>query len=820
MKHCKKPKYQMRHVRTPSVDTGGKKTKRASVRQLTVGAFAITAVLTLLFTVYAMKLPAITASNADCGIEEHTHTDDCYSRELICTNTDEDHAHSEECYSDQRVLSCAKEQHSHTDECYHSQAETEAETKAETAPVGEGKAPDNDLLSGCTDLAEYLKGVNGTVESDLYDRNGNLIDNVFEAAGGGYSYEFALTADYIEPGFYFYALPKNILVEEDCQTGDMLYRGVVIGSYRIRTDIPCLVFEFTEIVNEYQNISGDLSFGCSFTARMKPAVAKNGYLVSPDNVMDGFFHFNIEAKIPAASQGVPKREWSLLDRSRTTVITEDVADRKDWLHDFGSELNAPNTNVYISYGDVVRYELHPLKDVYNDDSVSIAYYTDSDSKRLYLVNRCTCGDSLCVTPGEPCACELLSGFSGWCTCWNLEEDAVLEIEYKNAHNGDGSLILRDQKELAESESADYLNTVTLTGVYSKNGVPAEESKMSTKDIEFSAVVYKNETEQAKSSNGLKSTFEVVINPQMADVSKLDVDGDGNYDETVTVYDVMTNQKYITGSMEITAENADGERFELIPNTDFSVDAAQTDNGAALTIAINKLGPWKYTITYKSQAYAGEDGALKISNNAAVEFFGDDGSAENGDRDDPEYDYSRVFNYKDKWVFKKYEVTLRKVDAYDNSVRLKDAVYGLYTENGTEVARRTTAADGSALYATDIEQGIIFETDTPYCFKEISAPEDYDVNTIPYWFYFGDTRNTALEERLAAAYPGANITFIPPDEGGGYQAEIVATDERVFTLPETGGIGVTPVIFTGALLIAAAGCLIILRKKNHGYTQRH
>lgn len=822
MKHCKEPKSQMRHVKKPSANNSGKTTKRASVRQLVTGVFAITATLTLLVTIYAMKLPAITASNADCGIEEHTHTDSCYSKKLICTNTEGDHVHTEECYSDQKVLTCGKEQHTHTDECYHEEtvAETVAETKPDLANTGEVIPTENDALSGCTDLEEYLKGVNGSAESYLYDDSGNLIDNVFEAAGGGYTYEFSLYADYIVPGSYYYNLPKHILVEEEYQTGDMLYEGVIIGTYRIVPDIPCLIFDFNENVNQYQNITGELSFDCSFAERMKPSVAKNGYLISDDNETDGYFHFTIEAKIPSAYEGVPKREWTLLDRSRTTVITDQIVDRKDWYHDFGSEINAPNTHVYLSYGNVERYELHPLQDVYKDDSVSIAYYTDSESKLLYLVNRCTCHDSTCVTPGDSCTCERLASYSGWCTCWSLEEDATLTIEYKNAVNGaDGSLILKDQKELTEAESADYLNTVTLKGIYNKNGVPFEESKLSTKDIEYSALLYKNEVVQAKSTNGMRSTFEIVVNPQMADLSKLDVDGDGNYDEEVSVYDMMTNQKYVTGSMTIAAEDKNGDVFMLVPNTDFIVNAEQTETGTAATILLKKLGPWKYKLTYKSQAFSSTDGPLKIMNNASVKFFGYKEWGQTDDQDNPEYEYSRTFSYKDKWLFKKFEVTLRKVDAFDQTVRLKDAVYGLYSIDGTEVARRTTGENGEAIFATDIERGLIFDLYTPYYLKEISAPEDYDINTIQYWFYFGDSPNAELEERLSTSYPGANITFIGPDESGGYQKEIVATDEKVFVLPETGGIGLVPTVCTGILLITAAGCLILFRKKKHGLTKR-
>ncbi len=47
-----------------------------------------------------------------CDIEEHTHTDECYT--LICEDDSEDHEHTEDCYE----LICGMEEHQHDDGCY------------------------------------------------------------------------------------------------------------------------------------------------------------------------------------------------------------------------------------------------------------------------------------------------------------------------------------------------------------------------------------------------------------------------------------------------------------------------------------------------------------------------------------------------------------------------------------------------------------------------------------------------------------------------------------------------------------------------------
>lgn len=73
--------------------------------------------LVVFCTTYVLILPAITKeTDVFCGIEEHTHSDKCYERVLLCEN----HEHSEECYETLSELICTEPTdavHVHTDEC-------------------------------------------------------------------------------------------------------------------------------------------------------------------------------------------------------------------------------------------------------------------------------------------------------------------------------------------------------------------------------------------------------------------------------------------------------------------------------------------------------------------------------------------------------------------------------------------------------------------------------------------------------------------------------------------------------------------------------
>ncbi|MCD8053968.1 MAG: leucine-rich repeat protein [Lachnospiraceae bacterium] len=57
-----------------------------------------------------------------CGLEEHTHTEDCYEKVLVCGQEEsEGHTHTDACYEEQKALVCGLEEsegHTHTDDCY------------------------------------------------------------------------------------------------------------------------------------------------------------------------------------------------------------------------------------------------------------------------------------------------------------------------------------------------------------------------------------------------------------------------------------------------------------------------------------------------------------------------------------------------------------------------------------------------------------------------------------------------------------------------------------------------------------------------------
>ncbi|MDO5456181.1 MAG: hypothetical protein Q4F25_04610, partial [Eubacteriales bacterium] len=117
--------------------------KKKAVRARLRKTISVLCCLVVFVTTYAMMLPSLALEKeATCGKEEHEHTADCYTRELVCGQEEsEEHQHTDECYED--VLSCGKEVHIHTEDCYP-QEEPEEEEPEETVQEEPEEVPEEE----------------------------------------------------------------------------------------------------------------------------------------------------------------------------------------------------------------------------------------------------------------------------------------------------------------------------------------------------------------------------------------------------------------------------------------------------------------------------------------------------------------------------------------------------------------------------------------------------------------------------------------------------------------------------------------------------
>lgn len=124
--------------------------------------FAVLAVVTVIGVNWQLHQTGISmTADYQCGLEEHTHTEDCYTKELTCGQAESDeeggHHHTEDCYTEE--LTCGKTEHTHTTECL---IDTTADV--ETAEDWEATLPE---LSGewADDMAAVAKSQLGYQES-------------------------------------------------------------------------------------------------------------------------------------------------------------------------------------------------------------------------------------------------------------------------------------------------------------------------------------------------------------------------------------------------------------------------------------------------------------------------------------------------------------------------------------------------------------------------------------------------------------------------------------------------------------------------------
>lgn len=90
----------------------------------------VLALLVCLAVFWRLKLVGTAMTNeASCGLQEHTHTDSCYTTVLDCTAATQEtgtgeHIHTDACYK--RELICTLPEHTHTADCY---SDPEADTE-------------------------------------------------------------------------------------------------------------------------------------------------------------------------------------------------------------------------------------------------------------------------------------------------------------------------------------------------------------------------------------------------------------------------------------------------------------------------------------------------------------------------------------------------------------------------------------------------------------------------------------------------------------------------------------------------------------------
>ncbi len=131
------------------------------------------------------------ANDISCGIDEHIHSDECYEKQLVCSqDNEENHIHSEICYTDSMI--CKKEKHIHTAQCYSTDGTSGKNedvlnvTELESVDIIEENGVSENIDSKQA-INDY-KGVNNTDDHGLFLADNEMKpDTIYIDAGNGIS---------------------------------------------------------------------------------------------------------------------------------------------------------------------------------------------------------------------------------------------------------------------------------------------------------------------------------------------------------------------------------------------------------------------------------------------------------------------------------------------------------------------------------------------------------------------------------------------------------------------------------------------------------
>ncbi len=132
-------------------------------------------------TVGALMLPGITQNQYRCGLEEHAHTEQCYTlgNQLICQ---EEHEHTGTCYEyNVSLLTCELAEHAHEEAC------REAELSAEDQQQVEQVIGMIDALPDVEQVRTELQGLEAAGEEAAFQEYRLKINSDISAVSQGYA---------------------------------------------------------------------------------------------------------------------------------------------------------------------------------------------------------------------------------------------------------------------------------------------------------------------------------------------------------------------------------------------------------------------------------------------------------------------------------------------------------------------------------------------------------------------------------------------------------------------------------------------------------
>ena len=532
---------------------------------------------------------------------------------------------------------------------------------------------------------------------------------------------------------------------------------------------------------DYQNkvtVDGQTAWGWSnFThGQIEAEITKHGSFVS-DAAGGGFF-WEIQATIPGRPEGQrAEYSWFIMDEMRLLDESGTAIDRVQ----NDSHLSTVTATYNGTVIQIPRIQDATDQDMFAWDNAWTATENGvSYNRTINLLCRCQCTPETCHWSG--CGDYWFQrddgtwAANGFCQCWTETQNMTFTFVYKTEDmsliTDYGSLGYQVNNHAQLYYMPDSDTSVRVSYDDATVTIPNLFEKQLTHDFDGYTAHYRITVNEAKTvlTNG----------------------------SALTIHDVMTDTlAYISGSLVITTEDANGNTTTLRQGIDYTVTYDGTGNQTnssgkkthVLDIAIIHPQPVMYILEYDTTLIMPEQvtSGVKYSNSASITLWGKEIT-----NDSVEKVYADI-----NIAAKSYAVELFKTCAQTNQP-LANAVFGFYNAQGGLIASGKTDNAGYILFRTNITEGIIMREHELYYLQEIQSPQEYQLDDTKHWFVFCNDPNDTCEtcRELLGETDGVRI---PLEQIG----IIRATNQFIsYELPSTGGMGTTLYILCGLILISA------------------
>ena len=530
---------------------------------------------------------------------------------------------------------------------------------------------------------------------------------------------------------------------------------------------------------DYENkvtVDGQTAWGWSnFThGEIEAEIIKNGSFVS--DAAGGGFLWEIQTTIPGRPEGQrAEYSWFIMDEMRL-------------LDESGTAIGRVQNNAHLSTvtatynGTVIqipRIQDATAQDMFAwDNSWTATENGISYNRTINLLCRCQCTPETCHWSG--CGdywFQMDDGTwaaNGFCQCWTETQNMTFTFVYRTEDlsiiSDYGALGYQVNNHAQLYYMPDGSNSVRVSYDDATVTIPNLFEKQLTHDF-----------------NGYTAHYKITVN----EAKLVLTNGSPLY-----IHDVMTDTlAYISGSLVITTENANGHTSVLQQGVDYTVTydgtGEQTDSAGkkvhVLDIVILKPQPVMYILEYDTTLIMPEQitGGVKYSNSANITLWG-----EKVTDNAVEKIYADI-----NIAAKSYTVEMFKTCALTGKP-LPGAKFGLYNAQDGLITTGVTDANGKLVFQTNIIEGIVLREHVLYYLQELQPPPAYQLDDTKYWFCFcSDTGDTCIE--CNKVMTDAQAVRIPFEQIGLID---IANYPANVELPATGGIGPPIYILCGLVLV--------------------